>query len=95
MIYWVIYYGAPPLLGDTPPSTKTSFLTNRYPHILRAAVLTAAADFRKDDADYQRCMRRLTGLIQDAKVQDDLVDRGIEIAGDYSHVPRRERHRRE
>jgi hypothetical protein len=86
MVYWMIYYGAPPLLGNTAPNTETNFLTNRYPHILRAGVLAAAADFRKDDADYQRCMQRLTGLIQDAKTQDDLTNRGIEIDGDYSHV---------
>jgi hypothetical protein len=86
MIYWMIYYGAPPVLGTTAPSTNTNFLTNRYPHILRAAVLAAAAEFRKDDADYQRAMQRLTGLIQDAKTQDDLVNRGIEVDADYSHV---------
>jgi hypothetical protein len=86
MIYWMIYYGAPPVLGTTAPSTNTNFLTNRYPHILRAAVLAAAADFRKDDADYQRSMQRLTGLIQDAKTQDDLANRGIEVDADYSHV---------
>ena len=89
MIYWMIYYGTPVPLGPgntTPATTNTNFLTNRYPHILRAAVLAAAADFRKDDADYQRCMQRLTGLIQDAKSKDDLVNRGIEVDADYSHV---------
>jgi hypothetical protein len=86
MIYWMIYYGTPPLLGNTAPATNTNFLTTRYPHILRAGVLAAAADFRKDDADYQRSVQRLTGLIADAKAQDDLVNRNIEIEGDYSHV---------
>jgi len=79
MIYWMIYYGTQPSLG---PATNTNFLTNRYPHILRAGVLAAAADFRKDDADYQRCIQRLTGLVQDAKTQDDLVNRGIEVDAD-------------
>ena len=88
MVYWMIYYGMPPFLGTSAPPINTNFLTTRYPHILRAGVLAAAADFRKDDADYQRCMQRLTGLIQDAKVQDDLVNRSIEIEGDYSHVSR-------
>lgn len=91
MVYWMIYYGTPPPLGPgntVPATTNTNFLTNRYPHILRAGVLAAAADFRKDDADYQRSMQRLTGLIQDAKTQDDLVNRSIEIEGDYSHVHR-------
>jgi hypothetical protein len=86
MTYWMLYYGAKPPLGTTPPATQTNFLTDRYPHILRAGVLAAAADFRKDEADYQRCIQRLTGMIADAKVQDDLVNRGIEIDGDYSHV---------
>jgi hypothetical protein len=86
LLYWMIYYAPPSFLGDTAPATQTNFLTTRYPHILRAAVLAAAADFRKDDADYQRCMTRLTGMIQDAKVQDDLVNRDVDIPGDYSHV---------
>lgn len=86
MTYWILYYAPPSLLGDTAPATQTNFLTTRYPHILRAAVLAAAADFRKDDADYQRCMTRLASLIQAAKVNDDLVNRDVDIPGDYSHV---------
>ena len=83
VVYWALYYGSPPLLSHI---NKTNFLTDRYPHILRAACLAAAADFRKDDADYTRCATRLTAMITSAQTKDDLSNRGIEAEADYSAV---------
>lgn len=83
MLYWLIYFKSPPVLSAT---NKTNFLTQRYPHILRAACLAVAADFRKDQADYDRCSTRLMMLITDAMSKDDLVNRNIEVDADYSGV---------
>jgi len=78
--YWLSYFQLPEPLSE---SNQTNFLTRRYPNILRTACLAIAADFRKDDGDYNRCMQRLTQLIMSANANDDLVNRGMEMPGDY------------
>ncbi len=51
------YFQSLPLLSAT---NLTNFLTNRYPQLIRVATNTAAADFMKDDSEYQKGMTRLS-----------------------------------
>ena len=74
--YTMIYFQSLALLSVGSP---TNFLTSRYPNLLRTAVLAAAADFRKDDADYQRNVGRLTALIDDINSNNDLYLRGVDV----------------
>lgn len=70
------YFRSLPLLSS---SNTSNFLTNRYPQVLRTACQTAAADFMKDDTEYQKGGARLMTLIQAINVENDGVYRGIEI----------------
>jgi len=70
------YYQSLPLLSST---NQTNFLTNRYPHLMRTACVTAAADFMKDDAEYQKGMARLTQLIEVGTMENDMQYRGLEL----------------
>jgi hypothetical protein len=77
----LLYYRQPTLLSNT---NQTNFLTNRYPNLMRTACDAAAADFMKDDGEYQKCVQRLQMLIQRVQQADDLQYRGAEI---YTETP--------
>ena len=60
-------------------SNETNFLTNRYPQLMRTACVTAAADFQKDDGEYQKGYARLQTLIQAISIENDGQLRGMEL----------------
>jgi hypothetical protein len=70
------YYQQPALLSAT---NTTNFLTNRYPKLLRLSCMCAAAEFMKDDTEYQKWLTRLQGAIEAVAVQDDMSLRGVEL----------------
>lgn len=72
----MLYYQSLPLLSS---SNQTNFLTSRYPHLMRTACMAAAADFMKDDTEYQKLTTRLAALIQQVNVDNDGYLRGAEI----------------
>lgn len=71
------YYRSLPLLSST---NTTNFLTNRYPQLMRTACVTAAADFMKDDGEYQKGMTRLTALVQRINIENDGSMRGMDLS---------------
>jgi hypothetical protein len=71
------YYQSLPLLSST---NQTNFLTNRYPHLLRTACMAAAADYMKDDIEYQKGVMRLQALVQQVNIENDMSLRGMELA---------------
>ncbi len=73
------YFQSLPLLSST---NTTNFLTNRYPQLIRVATNAAAADFMKDDTEYQKGMTRLTALIERISVENDGQLRGLELDPD-------------
>lgn len=73
------YYKAPALLST---ANQSNFLTNRYPQLIRVATNTAAADFMKDDSEYQKGMSRLQALTQSISVENDGYLRGMELDTD-------------
>jgi hypothetical protein len=75
----LMYYRAPKLLSATNPS---NFLTDRYPMLLRKACQASAADFMKDDTEYQKQIAALNNLIQSTAAQDDLIYRGASFGTD-------------
>lgn len=72
----MLYFRAPALLSASNPS---NWLTNRYPLLLRAACQAGAADFMKDDTEYQKAMQRLQSLIERTGVEGDLMYRGMQF----------------
>ena len=77
----LLHYRALPLLSVT---NQTNFLTTRYPSLLRTACITQAADFMKDDAEYQKGLTRLQMLIARTNVENEGFRRGSEI---YAETP--------
>ena len=74
-----LYYRSPALLSATNTS---NFLTSRYPRLVRTATQAAAADFMKDDTEYQKAVAALGNLIQSIAVEQDLLYRGADIEVD-------------
>lgn len=70
------FYKTPPLLST---SNETNFVTSRYSNLLRTACTTSAADFMKDDNEYQKGLTRLTALVQRVSVENDGMMRGMEL----------------
>ena len=70
------YYKSPPLLSST---NTTNFLTNRYPGLMRVACMAAAADFMKDDTEYQKQFGRLQSMIEKIANENDMQYRGMEL----------------
>jgi hypothetical protein len=70
------YYRSLPLLSA---SNESNFLTNRYPQLMRTSCQAAAADFMKDNVEYQKCVQRLQGLVQQISIENDGYMRGMEI----------------
>jgi hypothetical protein len=77
--YKQIYYRAPLPLSAT---NLSNFLTDRYPMLMRKACMAAAADFMKDDTEYQKQVSALNNLIQSTAAGDDLIYRGAEFGTD-------------
>jgi hypothetical protein len=74
--YQLQYYQSLPLLSST---NQSNFLTNRYPQLMRTACVAAAADFMKDDNEYQKGMQRLQQMIMQISVENDMQYRGMEL----------------
>lgn len=74
------YYRSLPLLSA---SNTTNFLTTRYPQLMRTACVTQAADFMKDDGEYQKGMTRLTALVQRVNIENDGSMRGMDLSPIY------------
>lgn len=72
----LLCYRAPPLLSA---SNETNWLTNRYPLLLRKACQVQAADFMKDDGEYNKGLSALGTLIQTVSAENDMVYRGAEF----------------
>jgi hypothetical protein len=70
------YFRSPALLSLT---NQTNFLTSRYPLLVRKACEAAAADFMKDDNEYQKALTALSSLIQATNAESDLMYRGAEL----------------
>lgn len=70
------YYQSLPLLSS---SNLTNFITNRYPHLMRTACVTSAADFMKDDNEYQKGYQRLVALVERTAMDNDGMLRGLEL----------------
>jgi hypothetical protein len=73
------YYQSLPLLSST---NQSNFLTNRYPNLMRVACMAAAADFMKDDNEYQKQFGRLQAMIEKISVENDMQYRGLELDPD-------------
>ncbi len=73
------YFQSLPLLSSSNPS---NFLTNRYPQLMRTACVAAAADFMKDDNEYQKGVTRLQNLVAQVNIENDMMLRGIELDTD-------------
>lgn len=74
-----LFYKQPDPLST---SNETSFLTTRYPHILRMACLATGARFANDDEVYAREQRLLEGKIDDLNAADEQSRRGQETEVD-------------
>ena len=74
--YQLQYFRSLPLLSTT---NQSNFLTNRYPQLMRTACVAAAADFMKDDTEYQKGVARLQGMIQQISIENDMQYRGLEL----------------
>lgn len=72
----MLYYKSLPLLSA---SNQSNFLTNRYPQLVRTACQMSAADFMKDDIEYQKCDTRLQRIIQTIMAENDGQYRGMEL----------------
>ena len=73
------YFRSPPLLSST---NQTNFLTNRYPKLLRIACMAAAAEFMKDDTEYQKLLSRLQSSVEAVSMENDMEYRGLDLAPD-------------
>ena len=54
----LLYYRSPTLLSAT---NLTNWVTDRYPKLLRVACMAAAAEYMKDDQEYQKDAYRTGG----------------------------------
>lgn len=75
----LLYYRSPKPLATT---NESNWLTNRYPILLRAACMTAAAKYMKDTEEYNRNYAELTSLVQSTAAENDLQYRGAEFGTD-------------
>jgi hypothetical protein len=53
-----------------------------YPQLMRVACMAAAANFMKDDTEYQKQLSMLQIMVERVQVQDDLIYRGADITMD-------------
>lgn len=69
----LIYFQKPAALG---PSNQSNWLTERYPHIVRAACKHFAFQHRREDTAADMEFKKLAALIDRANVESDLTLRG-------------------
>jgi len=74
------YYQSLPLLSST---NTTNFLTNRYPKLLRIACMASAAEFMKDDTEYQKLITRLQSAVEAVSMENDMQHRGMDLSPDF------------
>lgn len=70
------YFQSLPLLSST---NQTNFLTNRYPKLMRIACMAAAAEFMKDDGEYQKWISRLQSATAMVEAENEMQYRGLEL----------------
>lgn len=75
----LLYYRQPILLSA---NVQSNFITSRYPTLLRTACMASAANFMRDDTEYQKQVGALNNLIQSAATADDLSYRGANFGTD-------------
>jgi len=75
-----LYFRAPLPLAAT--TNESNWLTSRYPKLMRVACSASAADYMKDDAEYQKHLASLTALVQSTNAESDLTYRGAEFGTD-------------
>lgn len=75
----LMYYRSPKLLSAT---NETNWLTSRYPKLLRVACMAAAADYMKDETQYQKHVSALQALVGSTAAENDLHLRGAEFGTD-------------
>ena len=46
---------------------------------MRTACMASAADFMKDDVEYQKSYQRLTVLVDKVSIENDMAMRGMEL----------------
>lgn len=73
----LLYYRQPAYLSVAAP---TNFLTEKFPHLLRAALLVYAAKNFKSQSIYEREVRELILSIAAVNTQDDMRLRGARMA---------------
>lgn len=69
----LLYYQQPLPLSAT---NTTNFLTIKYPNLVIAGTMAAAAKFMRDDAEYNKLLTELTAMIQSTAVSSDFEYRG-------------------
>lgn len=74
-----LYYRSPALLSS---SNQSNWLTNRYPLLMRIACMAAAANFMKDDTEYQKQVSALNNLVGTIAAENDMGYRGMEFGTD-------------
>jgi len=74
-----LYYKSPPLLST---SNQSNWLVNRYPMLMRIACMAAAANFMKDDTEYQKQIGALNNLVGTIAAENDMGYRGMEFGTD-------------
>ncbi len=75
----LLYFRRPPLLSAT---NLTNFLTDRYPKLMRVACLASAAEFMKDDGEYQKQTQALAALVMNTAIENDMIYRGAILGTD-------------
>lgn len=77
--YKLNYYRAKPLLSST---NQSNFLTARYPKLIRVATTAAAAEFMKDDGEYNKGLQALTALVGQIAQENDMFQNGMVFGTD-------------
>lgn len=77
----LIYFEQPEPLST---SNTTNFLTDRYSHLLRAAILKHAYAFRKSWDEAERYAAELDRQFKTIEVNDDLAGRGLNDPEDFA-----------
>lgn len=72
----LLYFRSPLPLSAT---NLSNWLTDRYPTLMREACMAMAANYMKDNTEYQKHLGALQALIGAAAAADDLTYRGAEF----------------
>ena len=77
----LVGYMAPLALSN---ANKTSFLTTRYPHVLRAACLARAYSYRNNDERAAAELQNLAAFIAKTNMESDFSYRGLEVENEVA-----------